>query len=230
MSAFISHTYTDRIEILTDGAVYDAAGVLVGLKEKVYRFRFAPAALTVRGAGEPMNMIGYALDAVAALSSGSFDAVLEFLPPMLDRMKGVGVGMDYEMLIAGISDTHGPLHVYFTTAAYADGIEAFKLYRMGDLFGGGVMVPVEEQDKAGITNAALKDSFAETGTALMELMRRQKGLNPISPDTPEIHGVGGHVDHTVIRADGVITTRLRTWPDVIGEKINPFAHDKEQAA
>lgn len=230
MSAYLSHVYTDRIEILTDGAVYDEAGVILGFQEKIYRFRNAPAALTVRGAGESMIVIGQTLDMMAALSGGGFDAVLGFIPQMLEKLKEKGVPADFEMLIAGVSETEGPMHVYFTTASYVEGVEACKLYRMGDFLGAGIAVPAEEQNAAGISQTALRDAFAESGTAYMELMRRHKGPNPIRPDLPEIHGIGGHVDLTVVRADGVTTRRLRTWPDVIGEKINPFAHDKEEAA
>lgn len=232
MSAFLSHLYADRIEILTDGAIYNEDGIILDFREKLYRFQNAPAALTVRGAGEPMAFIGQALDMVAMLSGGSFDAVLAFLPRMLDRLKTDGAGADFEMLIAGISEAEGPMHVYFTTASYVAEIEACKLYRMADFCGGGIVVPANEQDAAGITQAALRDTFAETGTAYMELMRRHKGPNPVRPDLPEFHGIGGHVDHTVIRADGVTTTRLRTWPDVIGERINPnvAGQQEEEAA
>lgn len=42
-------------------------------------------------------------------------------------------------------------------------------------------------------------------------------------------GVDGHLDLTVVRL-GVTTKRLCTWPDVIGEKINPFKRDAAAAA
>lgn len=226
MSAYLSHVYADRVEILTDGAIYNENGVILDFAEKVYRFQNAPAALTVRGACEPMIVIGQALDMVAMLSGGSFDVVLGFLPRMLEKLKSEGAGADFEMLVAGISETEGPLHVYFTTASYAEGIESCRLYRMADFVGGGIIVPAEEQDAAGITQAGLRDRFAEVGADYMELMRRHKGPNPVRPDLPAIYGIGGHVDHSVIRADGVTTTRLRTWPDVVGEKIDPATADE----
>lgn len=57
----------------------------------------------------------------------------------------------------------------------------------------------------------------------MAVMRRQKGPNPAKPDLPEIYGIGGHCDLTTVTADGVAIERLRSWPDEIGQKIEPMA-------
>ena len=43
------------------------------------------------------------------------------------------------------------------------------------------------------------------------------------PDKPKLFGIGGHVDHTVVTMNGATTMRLHTWPDKVGEKIQPLA-------
>lgn len=74
---------------------------------------------------------------------------------------------------------------------------------------------------AGITPEVAADGFRNLAVPLFEILRRRKEPNPLNPDLPSIHGIGGHVDHTIVRADGVTTERLHTWPNVVGEKIEP---------
>ncbi|MFB2553915.1 hypothetical protein [Ensifer soli] len=58
------------------------------------------------------------------------------------------------------------------------------------------------------------------GADLLEIFRSHRGAGA-DGRAVEWHCVGGHVDLTVIRQDGVTTERLRTWPDTIGERIVP---------
>lgn len=228
MSAFMTVNYGDRIEMLTDGAVYEPDGTLIDIREKVYRLSSVPAAVTFRGAIGPLEAVGLYLDTVAAIVG--FDGAMEHLPAFIDKMRLENIPA-FEIIIAGISEQDGPVVAYFNTFPAYPEFEPFKLYRV-DLpdFGGGSPITPKDLIAAGLTPGDFKDGLAERGADFMEIMRRQKGTNPTAPDLPEIHGIGGHVDHTVIRPDGVTTTRLRTWPDVVGEKINPFADTRSAAA
>ncbi|MHA6644573.1 hypothetical protein [Mesorhizobium sp. A623] len=220
MSAFMTVNYGDRIEMLTDGAVYEPDGTLLDIREKVYRLTAVPAALTSRGEIGALDAVGLYLDTVAMVAG--FDGAMERLPSLIDKMKESGAPA-FEAIIAGISEQDGPVVAYFSTVKAYPEFEPFMLYRiyMPD-FGGGAELTPKEMIAAGLTPGDFKDGLAGRGADVMELMRKKKGGNPTAPDLPEIHGIGGHVDLTVIRADGVTTTRLRTWPDQIGQKINPF--------
>lgn len=232
MSAYLAVNYGDRIELLTDGAVYTEDGTLVMTREKVVRIASVPAAITARGAMGALNAVGLYLEMVG-LVTGSFDEAMVHLGGFVAKMKDKPPAA-FEMVICGISESEGPLMAYFCSEKVYPQFEPFVLYRIydGDFAAGASLDFPQTMKAAGLTPDDFREGLAVKGADLMELMRREPGPNPIRPDLPDLYGIGGHVDHTVIRAEGVTTTRLRTWPDVIGEKINPFAHDaiEEEAA
>lgn len=225
MSAFLAVNYGDRIELLTDGAIYTEDGTLVATREKVVRIASVPAAITSRGAMGALNAVGLYLEMVG-LVTGSFDKTMVQLDGFVAKMKDKPPAA-FEMVICGISESEGPLMAYFCSAKVYPHFEPFTLYRIydGDFCGGAGLDIFQAMESEGIKAEDFREGLAAKGADLMELMRREPGPNPIRPDLPDQFGIGGHVDHTVIRADGVTTTRLRTWPDTIGEKIDPFAED-----
>jgi hypothetical protein len=223
MSAFLSVVFPDRIEILTDGAVYDDEGVLVDTREKVYRCANVPAAIVGRGPVAAIDLVGPVLDTLFAFFG--FDAgAAQFDNTMrkhADRF--TAADKHFELLIAGRSEDRGWVNLYWSTANMYGQFEACRLYRVTDEFGGGPAPSEADVAAVGLSLADLADGMEARGADLLEAMRRKKGPNPSKPDLPELYGIGGHVDLTTIRADGVETKRLRTWPDVVGQKIDPFA-------
>lgn len=217
MSAFYSLCYPDRVELLTDGAIYVEDGTLVDIREKVHRSPYLPMAITGRGSAA---MDAFAKAIIVLSSVGSFDQTMERTVAMLERRKPLGVPDHCEVLIAGMSETAGPRMLYFSTVdAYGlPEFEPWTLYDVTGEWGGGPQLTADEIAGLDATNG-----LASCGVAIFEAMRRQRGPNPIRPELPEIYGIGGHVDHTVIDACGARTTRLHTWPDRVGEKIEPFA-------
>lgn len=71
MSAYLAVNYGDRIELLTDGAVYTEDGTLVMIREKVVRIASVPAAITARGAMGALNAVGLYLEMVGLVSTPS---------------------------------------------------------------------------------------------------------------------------------------------------------------
>ncbi|MBB4002647.1 hypothetical protein [Aurantimonas endophytica] len=223
MSAFHTAVYPDRVEMLTDGAVYRNDGTLIGIQEKVWRSSDIPLAITCRG---DMRTAGVLIPSILRVASaGSFDLMIELLPDILARGKqrGVPAGRDFEIVIAGISETTGPFTAYLTSTKYQEGVDAWTLLNMGTDFGGGMALT--ESELAALGDIGPETSLEDIGVPLFEAMRRKKGPNPCRPDLPSLFGIGGHVDWTVVDADGARTRRLHTWPDKVGEKIDPFAAD-----
>jgi hypothetical protein len=215
VSAFYSVCYDDRVELLTDGAVYLPDGTLVDIREKVWRSPSLPLAVTGRGS---MAFEAFA-ETILTMSEDTVDAVLERTRTLLEEAKGVILSAPCEVLLAGISEARGPSVAFFTTANVYPQYEPWTLYDVGPDFGGGNALTEEE-----VTRLPSADNgLAECGVALFEAMRSKPGLNPAAPHLPEIYGIGGHVDLTIINADGATTTRLHTWPDVVGQKIDPLA-------
>jgi hypothetical protein len=224
MSAYFSVCYEDRIELLTDGAFYNDQGILLDVREKVYRSSLWPLALTGRGAA-PIAELGVYLDMTGSLVS-SVDGLIEKLQTFLDNRRLKGSPAPFEILIAAFVSS-GPTNLYFSTEPLMDGVEPWIIHDVGPEIGGGPNLTLDDAAECGISIESLNAGLEEYGADLMEIMRRQKSGNPTKPFLPDVYGIGGHVDLTVIRPTGSSTKRIHTWPDVIGEPINPFAADEQ---
>ncbi|UVK44843.1 hypothetical protein BPNPMPFG_000308 [Mesorhizobium sp. AR07] len=221
MSAFYCVAYTDHIEILTDGAFYHPDGTLITTLEKVWRSPCLPVAIVGRGSCELQAFAETVLDA----DNASVDTVFDRAAALAARLNEIERTEQFEAVVAGISETHGPLMIYFNTYQAYPQFDPFKPYVVGPVFGGG-SVPAAED----IIGLDIAYGLAVCGVQLFEAMRKVPGPNPTRPDFPDVYGIGGHVDLTVIDAEGAKTTRLHTWPeDVVGQKIMPGGVLREAA-
>jgi len=225
MSAFYLTVHDDAVQILTDGAVYTEDGTLLDIASKIRPIGDLPLAMTARGTLVPFDVLAPALDLVAG--AGSVDGVMKYLETILakpQRRRDLSTTA-FQAVLVGISEQHGPFARMFASVDMP-GIEAFLLYDVAPESAGGPEVSIEELPFTGADyEAAGVFALQRYGVAIMEAMRRKPGPNPAMPDLPELYGIGGHVDLTVVHAGGVTTARLHEWPDRIGEKINPFAAD-----
>lgn len=216
MSAFYAVNYGDRIELLTDGAVYEADGTLTAIKRKVYASDRLPIAITGRGAANAIELVAFAF--LLGVGNETVDQTLDAIGDKLVKLAAKAAMQEtppaFEIIIAAISESRGPVLLYCATGDfYGAGYVPFSLIEAGNEIGGGPNV-----DPTGIVTT---NGLRDCGVEIFERMRRVPGPNPIKADLPAIHGIGGHVDHTVVRADGVTVERLHTWPDVVGRKIEP---------
>lgn len=221
MSAYFSVIYEDRIELLTDGAVYNDEGVLLEVAEKVYRSSRWPLAMTSRGDLSLLEAFGQYLEIVGA-AVASVDELISRLQAYLDGRREKGSPEPFEILIAAfVAD--GPVNLYFSSDPLIEGIEPWVIHQVGPEFGGGPMFTLDDLKAEGISVESLSSGLEENGADLMKLMRKRKGGHPTKPFLPDVYGIGGHVDLTIVRPGGVTTKRLHIWPDVIGQPIDPFA-------
>jgi hypothetical protein len=222
MTAFVLKPYHDRVEILTDGAYYSPDGMLLSTAYKVHLAHDAPLAIV--GSGSVVE-IKQAADVILALAdaTGSVDETLKSLSNALapvaaspSRDTGFRIG------IAAISETAGPICLQFSSFDEGD-VPAFQLVYAPSGFGQGSMPDADTM----VANLAhlqgTKDGLAADGPWLFEQMRHKKNVNPAFPDREPIYSVGGHVDLTIVRKDEYEHQRLLTWPDVVGQKIEPSA-------
>ncbi|WP_242221210.1 hypothetical protein [Shinella zoogloeoides] len=212
MSAFYALAYSDRIELLTDGAIYSDDGTLVDIRMKVHLSEDVPLVITGRGSSAVVDL--FAAGMIALSGCGNVDHALQEIDAMLQRRADQGAPEEAEWLLASISETRGPMLLYAATAdLYGYGLEPWRLHDVGKEWGGGPAVDCGDID----ASCGLRDCGAE----LFERMRQVSAPNPAKPDLPPIHGIGGHVDLTTVLADGCTVERLHTWPDTVGEKIDP---------
>lgn len=221
MSAFYCVAFSDHIEILTDGAFYSPDGTLIATLEKVWRSPNLPVAIVGRGSVE---LHAFA-ETVFDFDHVSVDGVFDHAAAIAMRLNEIDRLDHFEAVIAGISETHGPLMVYFNTHTAFPQFKPFRPYVVGPAFGGG-SVPAAED----IVGLDITEGLAACGVQLFEAMRKVPGPNPTRPDLPDVYGLGGHVDLTVIRASRATTTRMHTWAeDVVGQKIVPNGVLREAA-
>lgn len=228
MSAFLAVKYEDRVEFLSDGAVYHDDGTVEYTRQKVWTSKRLPMAFVSVGGDLAMTGLGMALELMTLFKT--FDEALLRFGEILEKL-----GSDERELaavggvIAGISETLGPVMYGFHTYrgegenATFNGLEPFRLYDVGsEFFGGPVPVPRAFKE-SGLPCYWACDGLAEFGADYFELLRRTKMEHVTHPDKPMLYAVGGHVDHTVVSADGCTVTRIKEWPqDVPGQEIEPF--------
>lgn len=221
MSAFYALCFEDRIEILTDGAVYRDDGTLMDIRRKIWVSDHVPMAVTGRGGARLVENIAAAFLALSV--QGSFDKTIELIMAAMDARKGSEPLAEHiEVLVAGISESSGP-RLFYVASTNGHGFATFEpwqVYDAGFELGGGPMPTPDEAAALGFTDVA--GGLASFGADLFEAMRRKPAENPIKPNLPPVYGIGGHVDHTVITREGIEITRLRTWDDRIGEPIDPY--------
>lgn len=218
MSAYYAVAYRDRIELLTDGAIYSDDGIVIETREKVWRSDKLPMAWAGRGNSVVVDGIGTMLSALAGV--GSVDYALDRLAAALARNERLRE-FPVDGVICSISDAGEPQLHWFTTYDGFEGFDPLALYDVGPEWAGGPTPSKETLAAWGFPERMATSTLAESGADLFEAMRQTKMAHLAHPDQPMLYGVGGHVDLTVVRADGVTTERLRTWPDEIGRKIEP---------
>lgn len=226
MSAFIATCFTDRVELLTDGAFYADDGTLLEIASKVYPATSKPFVVTGRGATHVVCGFAAWINSIADAAPTVDDAISELassLKSLRDGKDGVAreAKSHAEMVIACMSEGLGPIIYYLSTGDFYEKLEPWVLHCSQDL-GGGPMPSMDEIAKIEGMSDTHKDGLAKVGVPIFELMRAMKGPNPTNPAKPEIYGIGGMVELTKVSAEGVTTQTLKTWPDQVGQKIEPF--------
>jgi len=212
MTAFIALKYPDRVELMADGAVYREDGTLVDIRSKIATGR--SLAVVTRGNADAGKLVADAI-ALRSMASG-FDETMEWLQKTLSARSGQTPDFGFELVVAGISEEEGPIILYATTNSYIEGLPAWTLLNVGTNAFGGNEVPLVEAD--------FENGLFPAGVAAIDLMRQTPGTNPVKPDLPPAYGIGGHIDHAVVRIDGVTIEQVHQWPeDMVGQKIEPRA-------
>lgn len=233
MSAFMSVQRPGEICMLTDGAAYTKEGIIVRLARKVTIGKCYPIAITTRGnanVGEKHQQ-----RFCDAADRYGFDFALGCFADALPEMGSTPDYDGFDFLhwhIIGYSETEGLVRysAHNMPFAFSDGEEPMKLHK----------VPADKNYIA--MNNASPATLAECGVLpmaaderlstymermggnLMEAQRRTPA--PALPNDEYFEPqylIGGQCDLTIVTEDGVDVKTLRTWPDKVGEKIEPYS-------
>lgn len=235
----------DVCYLITDSAVWQEGGVVVGFYPKTFTLPHLPAAIATRG---PYAALVYAGTEMAKFKD--FDELVggveEMMPQLHERMLPLFLGsvVDFDLLIAGWSKERGRTESYLmrtTDAVFglsaeeeARGLEAggllpepYKLLELDPLVVG-PMIELEDARRAEIDErlASLEpEPLLHEMTKVLELQRQEKCR---FPDGSQHHFVGGWVTSTTIKPSGVAQTIFHRWDDKIGEYIQPAPIDWER--
>lgn len=220
--------YEDRVEVLTDGAIYEDDGTIISLRQKIWKSDKLPLVFAGRGNAIAVDMMSTALS-FFAMAHGTFDETFMAFKDKIEARADKGKDqVAVDAVFTGISESLGPVIYYFHTYQEGSegfyGCEPFKFYDAGKEIAAGPTPPPRAMRDSGLPMYWAFDGLEGHGKTFMGLLRQHPMEHLAHPDKPLVYGVGGHVDHTVVTADGVTIKRLHVWPeDQIGRKIEPHS-------
>lgn len=221
MSMFIGFPYEDRIELLTDGAVYLPNGYLVFTQRKVTCSPDVPAAITGRGDKYTTDKMTAAC--LSYIKDYGFHEGMIAIEREFDQWRAAGYdGLPFQLYIAGYDEKRGP--VQFTVSSHPNVMhEGAEAMRINTLFGIAYGAPPVDQEEVAtfLTEERIAKGCAEFGPELCQYLRGRTDHVIDDPEKRQIHIVGGHIDLTTVNKDGASTRRLMTWPDLPLEFIDP---------
>lgn len=213
MSVIFALAYADRVEMITDGATIDREGIMVEIRRKVWTAGRLPLAITGRGNIRSVASYAHCLRWFA-WTSRDVDAALAKFRRALTIGRRMAHHMDFfELVVVGVSPTRGPL-ILACQSRPAGGVEAMTLTDMDGFAYAGppVIFPRPELLAAGL---------APFGPGFIEDARNTPGFAENDESSAPVFSIGGFLDLTCVSAAGATVSRLRNWPDRVGQPIRP---------
>lgn len=214
MSALLATLYPDRVEMAADGGVFDQFATVLRSKPKLVVSPSLP--VVVSGCGGDEQIEAMAAATIAATASGTVDDAMALLGQVLPNHREIASPIPFEIVIACWSETKGPQ--LWRLRSFDPELPLPQLTpEWRSTVALGPALSVDEIRAAGYD----PNDFRKTALGLMKAMRRKPCKPAFYGEITAGHYVACHVDHAVISAAGVSIERVHTWPDVIGQPINP---------
>lgn len=210
MSALDVFVSENRVDIYTDGAVYTKDGEIAGLMSKALAIPQMCGAVAWVGAPQTGFI---AAEIIGDMALCSIDAVQDrFGNKLRELYSPVGFGpLPFEIVVVGKANDGSIRALHYARDSQPDGRKPFQAKVIRKF-----CTPY-----SGCFKSAL-DEFNGSPEAGLHLMGEQRRYKFVAPETQiEMFAVGGFCQHTAISDDGVSMRVLRTWPDEIGNKIEP---------
>lgn len=220
MSAMTATACADGVILLTDAAFYNQhTGVLTGFARKAWQVPRIGAAYSSRGFAGAFKLFELACAAVPYSSWDEFVQRLDTVWSAFDQFsQAAAPGYFAQIMICGISEsrdrseilwrTNQPKGQYgldpFQTFVWTDGTVSFGLNT--DAFGPEFNPVTDGISAFEIARAEVAD--LSCGESIVPVLG---------------HAVGGWMDQTLITRHGIETQTVHTWPDAIGEPIQPVS-------
>ncbi|WP_421952120.1 hypothetical protein [Pelagibacterium sp.] len=217
MSVLLATRYADRVEMATDGGVWNYRGDLVGRRDKL---RLAPTLpLAVSGVGDDESIDQICRWVQGATMGDTVDGAISYLERTLPMRPQISSPFHWTIVIAAISETHGPCLWKFRSLKESDiSLPALKPH-FGEYIAFCPELSTDELRSSGWSPS----DFSAGLVARFDLMRTK--IEDSLPDflpgrkMPPGNYVGCHIDHAVVTATGAVLKRIHEWPDRMGQPI-----------
>jgi hypothetical protein len=233
MSIFVSINSPEAAILLTDGASAGDDFRLEEIISKVSVAKSGPFAVTVRGDADHGARIVDAL--VAAADRLGVPAAIAGLADIVDDLHAEFGELPDEqqvhVLVSAWLPGQGGIRRFFATVPRGlrgdDGkrvvVPAWTVGSTDSEVFGDWPEPAE-MIAAGIPGPGptelMSSWIRRVGGEVLELLRRKPGM--LDEEGRPVYVIGGFVECTVLTPYGGRTDRLRTWPDVLGKRIDPY--------
>ncbi|MCJ2030923.1 hypothetical protein MKK50_16255 [Methylobacterium sp. J-043] len=218
MTAINALVRRDRVHVVTDGAVYQPDGAVVGSMQKVYILAHADAVMAYRGPSyigptlygclNGSNLTGFddLLSKLIPAVLHTLDSLAAFDPEVVAEANARLDLRRADVVVAGWSRDRGRGEIYtLDTSA-----EVWRLEPQGE----GFIMPGDNPALIARLEAHGWDLTDERQDKrrLLELLNHQRAVADILPDGARFSTVGAFAQHTVITAEGIRTRIVERWP------------------
>lgn len=215
MSCVLSYLTSDRVHLFTDRAFYSDDGRVAFFASKCFQIHDQPIVLAGRGIAAAT--FG-AIDAILNLTAGKKDMTAADAMAVIRNYFSHQEPADAEFVMAcanGIGARHFVVHLHgrYDYPAFEPFSPPLQLGAVHSWIHMGPMISLPP------SHYAVSDDidYRQHGLEVMDLMRKEAGM--LNERTAKFHLIGGGVDYTTVDRDGVKTTRLKDWPDQLGQPI-----------
>lgn len=209
------------VHVLTDGAGYRADGALAFRTQKVFPLAHLSAVIATRGAPLFAPIFAYH----ASVRADGFDNLKNLAAAIAREVEGNAlsqagvVDKEFDLIIAGWSETSGPSSYALCNHARHHGIPPWQVVDLGPISTSPQSEAIKAELDLAYPNGVTPSEFDPVvdGLRLLEIQRRHpvehhweaKGLRMQS-------AIGAFAQLTTITVDAITTRIIRHWPDQIG--------------
>ena len=220
MSAYILGKSGDAMHFFTDGGLFADDGTLIGIYQKTHVIAHMPAAVTFLGS----ELWGAMLYVDMCRERPEFDQVLAEIVEMLKNYEEKIVQMlgapspKFECLLVGYSKSRKGLARFIITNNDLNQLEKWKLVELEE----DTINPLPSPEALRAVGWTFPDSF-DVGREGKTIMQAQRLTLLPHKDGTIASGVGGFIQHTIIKCDQITTRIVHRWPDEVGKRLAPEA-------
>lgn len=230
MSAINIFTTPTAVHVVTDGAAYLSDGTMTAVVQKAHPIAHLRMVLAGRGPSVLTPLLAEAVQQAFR----SFDAAAEGLSEVVEEAVGTyadvfsrcDIGADFDLLMAGWSESRDCGEVYYLSSIDRAGVPAWSLSKCGPV----VLSPNDDAmtERLRSKGAQLDLTRNDPLAVALIIMEEQRGVAGLQGGDEPVHGVGGFAQATTITRGGISSRILRQWADPVGVPLQPVPATLDQ--